>query len=200
MDIQIKVPVKPYIKNYLLSVYHQESRRGTALVLELRSSCMILDKLYDLLSRPTRQAGKQLQTLKSTQEYTDTISVRLKSWPTAVQGLHLSEEKIHHFNVFVDKLIRDRLFTQLDTLLSLMGFECYPEEVHRCELPIDIRQVILRYMDYHDLEEGGMKYETLKKAYFRFRKDRKARLGGALSVPYFHGHQRAVLQNSTVAA
>lgn len=188
MDIQIKVPVKPYIKNYLLSLYQDEP-----LVLSLNSNCLVLDKLYDLLSRPTRKAGKQLENLKSTQGYTATIAVKIKSWPVSRNGLHLSEEKIKHFNVFVDKLIKDRLFTQLDTMLSMCGFETYPSDVKRYELPVDIKHVILRYMDYHNLEEGGMKWGSLRKAYDRFRAERSVTSGNALSVPLFHVPHNAEL-------
>lgn len=181
MDIQIKVPVKPYIRNYLLSIYQEQP-----LVLDRTYNCIILDKLYDLLTRPARRAGKRWQNMKSAQDYTQTIAVNLKSWPASKTGVHVSEEKVYHFNQFVDKLIKDRLFTQLDVLFSLMGFETYPDEVHRCDLPIDIKAHILSYMEYHNLEEGGMKWSSLYKAYQRFRNERNEKQGGTLSVPLFH--------------
>lgn len=189
MDIQIKVPVKPYVRNYLLSVSGDEP-----LVLLAQSNDLSAAKLYDLIARPDRRKGNDLSHDKSLDDYTETLVVRLKSWRGSV-GLHLSAEKIFRFNSFVEQLIRDRLFTQLDTLLSLSGFQTYPKDVQRCELPIDIKEVILSFMAYHDLEEGGMKWDTLKKAYQRFRNDRHERLGGALSVPLF-----SVLQNPEVAA
>lgn len=190
LDIQIKVPVKPYVRNYLLSLVADEP-----LVLAANSDNLVLDKLYDLLSRDTRQAGQRWRDMPSQQDYTETITVRLKNWSRKIGGFHLSEEKIKRFNTYVDQLIRDRLFIQLDTLMSLYGFETYPQDVKRCQLPIDIKQVILSYMDFHNLEEGGLKYDTIKRAYQRFRNERHRTMGGALSVPLF-----SVLQNPEIAA
>lgn len=190
LDIQIKVPVKPYIRNYLLSLSGEEP-----LVLVAKSNDLFLDKLYDLISRDTRQAGKRYQNMRSLAEYSETLTVQLKAWPRKIGGFYLSEEKIHRINSFVDQLIRDRLFTQLDTLLSLYGFDAYPQELTRCQLPFDIKAAILRFMDYHNLEEGGMKYDTLKKSYQRFRNERHRRLDGALTVPLF-----SVLQSPELVA
>lgn len=172
MNITIKVPVKPYIKNYILC------KSGEApLILSLRSNCIILDKLYDLLSRPGRRPyGRERP--KVMQEYTEFVTVLIKSWPSAVAGLHLTDEKIHHFNVFIDKIIKERLFIQLDTMFSMLGFEAHPEDIQKDDLPINLKQTIESYLLYYDLEEGGLKCNSLERAYLRYRQQ-----SAALAVP-----------------
>ena len=153
MKLEIKVPVRPYVRNFLIHYAGPEPIDVT-----LRSSCLVVDKIHDLLSRPDRKLyGRKPPSFMK--EFTETILLDLGPQKLSCYGFDLTAEKILHFNNFIDKLIRDRLYLLLDSMLAI-------------EPRANISKTIRNFMRSYDLEEAGLNYYTLLKGYERYRDKR----------------------------
>lgn len=154
MKLSIKVPVKPYIKNFIVKYSGKEP-----IDLSARNSCLICDKMNDLLTRPQRYLyGKESPA--SLQKYEEKITFVLNSKQVHKYGFDLSPEKIIHFNNFVDKLIKDRLFILLDSMIALNP-------------RTNTDQTIRNFLQEYDLEEAGLRFRTLVKSYQRYKEAEK---------------------------
>lgn len=164
MELTLKIPVKPYVKNFLISEYGQEP-----IVLTLRRPNIILDKLHDLLTRPNRYYRYDMG-----EDYSETITFVIKTWVLQTVGFEMSEEKVIAFNSFVNQLIKERLFIVIDALRSQNDYE--------------IKEIIQQYLDHNNLLDAGMNYETLKRAYYRYRQNKMKpstwEIFSQLSVPH----------------
>jgi len=169
--VKIFIPVKPHVKNYVWSEYGKK-----VIPLDRPHICIIQNKLLDLLTRPQRFYRYELGS-----QYTESLSFDLSPWISDTAGIDITPDKVMAFNSFVEMCIRERLFILLDTLREM-------EEVK-------IKAVIDTYIDHNNLLEAGIKYDSLKKAYYRYRLSQTDRrkswqILGELNVP---GYARNVV-------
>lgn len=146
MNLQVKIPCKPHVKKFLESEYGLQPIK-----LSQRRPNIIFDKLHDLLTRPNSFYRCQIR-----EEYSEQISFIINNWTVGTKGFALSDEKVISFNSFVDQLIKERLFILIDALQFQGHYK--------------IKNIIDQYIAHNDLLNAGMNYETLKKAYYRYRK------------------------------
>lgn len=177
MNIKIKVPVKPHIRQYLITQFGNE-----IIAINSNNPCIISAKLYDLLTRPDRSTEYDMHSFSRAQEYTSHIYFEINSKTQRLAGFDLTDEKIYSFNHFIDLIIRERLFILLDALqMNLLVNTTGYKRKFKCPR-VKLKSVINQYIDLNDLSESGITYETLKKAYYRYRVS--ARRPGAPQMPW----------------
>lgn len=163
--MQIKINLSPAAYYFLLHEFRLYRRTLPYQIIDVSAvqNNLIVDKLYDLLHRPERFSTKIQQACYQNKEAIP-INIRLPNWVADQSGYALSEEKMHRFNRYVERVMQERLFTLLDTIQHLPV----------CQTPgnrILIRDIIGGFIEQYGLQEAGMNYERLKKAYYRYRQD-----------------------------
>jgi len=158
--MQIKIALTPAAYYFLLHEFRLYRRTLPYQYIDLSAvqNNLITDKLYDLLERPTHFSTQHQQACYQSKD-TISLTLRLPQWVAARAGWELSDEKVHRFNKYVERLMQERLFTLLETLLHVPGERRL------------ISDIIQTFIAQYGLEEAGMNYERLKKAYYRFRQN-----------------------------
>ena len=151
MQITLKVPVKGYVKSFLVREFGSE-----LIVLKSQRQNPIFNKLYDLLCRPNRYHPYSLDA-----SYSEYVRFDLGSETVHRAGFDLRDEKVIGLNKFIDHLIRERLYILLDSAQQIKGFK--------------IKAWIEDYMEHNDLTES-FTYEQLKKSYYRYRQNKGQRV------------------------
>jgi len=146
----IKIPVSSEVYYWV----HQEMG-GKPVQINAHNSHVIADKIYDLLTRPSRYEEYPYP------KFSHVISVQVCERTVKICSFDLSDEKVFRFNQFVRQLIQDRLFLMLDVLWNIPGRQ-----------RPNITRIIAEYMDGYNLQGSGMTYDALKKAYYRYRRTR----------------------------
>lgn len=142
MNIEIGVPVKSYVKKFLISQYGSE-------VILFRRNDHILSTFLSLLQRPSMVFRHSQYKKIEGPKIKFVISESIKK----NQGCVLPEENIVHFNLYLDSLIKNE-------------FCRFVEE--KVKSGMRTKNAIDQFCEKHDIGEEDMKYETLKKTFYRY--------------------------------
>jgi hypothetical protein len=140
--IEIAIPVKPYVMKYLIHKYSSDT-------ITFKRNDHIHSTFLSLLQRPSKEYAHKKYKKVEGPNVKFVISMSLKR----NVGCVLPEENIRHFNFFIDYLIKHEFFDFVDSKI---------EEGVRTKNAIDA------FMDKYDLGEDDIKFETLKKSYYRY--------------------------------
>lgn len=154
----LKVPVKAEVYYFLKS----ELGNKPVVVSGYAKQHVVVDKVYDLLTRPDR-----FQEYDLSADYSHHIEFEICERTLKICSFDISQEKVTRFNQFVMQLMEERLFTLLDAL-AISGSENRPK--------VRIAKVIFQYMESYGLQNADVTYERLKKSYYRYRMTRQDRL------------------------
>ena len=155
--VVIEVPVKRYIKVYLERHYrHPKIKKHNSPVVELTRKTTIGDKLYDLVEKPRRR--DELKYVTS--QYNHTVYILLTKDLFLRRGHHLTNSNIISFNNTVEREINLKVRVEADTVRRL-----FPEKL--------IKEVLHDVLKSLCLNFEILPYETVKQAYFRYRKAQK---------------------------
>lgn len=157
----IKLPVTSEVYFFVLSELGRQP-----LQINAQNGHVVADKLYDLLTRPNRY-----EEYPHKEVYTHTLQVEVCPRTAKVCCFDLSQEKVFRFNKFVRQLIQDRLFLLLDALWAQRAGE-RPK----------ITRIISEYIHTYNLQNSGISYDALKKAYYRYRRSEQVRLVPAIAA------------------
>lgn len=142
--ICIDVPVKPYIKAYIIS------KLGDPIKLT-RDSHFICDKLYDILEH---KVNHQRTVAKC--DYKEKIKVYISMDTFNRRGQHLNNSNVRSFNRFLEKMIKERFYEIMDDMVEVLpSFQNNLPEARR-RLGIDIEA----WAD-----------DSMQKDYYRHRKE-----------------------------
>lgn len=146
----LKVPVRPHVKKFLLARFPQPY------VLSDDNYIGII--LYRLLRRQEHDACYDRQLTK----YTESFNVDVSEDKAFNHGsFYISSYSVVVFNNFIDDLFKEKMYAFLDDLFL------FADE-------ITIKKGIYEYMNKYNMLEGtDVTYDGLKKAYYRYRKERE---------------------------
>lgn len=162
MQLTITIPVKPHVKKYLVKNYGLEYK------LNKRDALSIV--LWNMLRRPTLDSRR----IKRLERCTELFSVDVSAFRFFKEGCrHLDAYTIVQFNSFVEDNIETEFCSYVDNLV-VFG--------------IEQKEAIAAFMAKYDLDETDIKFDTLKKAYQRYRAKQDAAnqplVSGIAFVPY----------------
>ncbi|PSR56732.1 hypothetical protein AHMF7605_26170 [Adhaeribacter arboris] len=143
MQITLKVPVKPYVQKYLIARY------GTIYQISKRDAIGIV--LYQMLRRPAteRRASKRME------QYSAIYPIIVSSKDFWKRGCrNLDDYTSIQLNNLVEDLFQQEFCAYIENL-----------EAHA----IEQRYAIEAFMAKYNLDECDIKFETIKKAYQRYR-------------------------------
>ncbi|QNF33076.1 hypothetical protein HUW51_10165 [Adhaeribacter swui] len=150
MQITLKVPVKPYVQKYLVARY------GNLYTISKRDAIGIV--LYQMMRRPTTES----RASKRIGQYAATYPIVVSSRDFWKRGCrNLDDYTSIQLNNLVEDLIQQEFCAYIENL-----------EAHGVEQ----RYAIEAFMAKYDWDESDVKFETIKKAYQRYRLD-QAKLG-----------------------
>jgi hypothetical protein len=88
-----------------------------------------------------------------------TVSLYLPKWTAFQTNAYLNSEKEFDFNKYCERLMKQELFSNLD-------FSCtYTDK--------EIKGLIYDFLDMYSIADGPINYDSLKKAYYREKKERE---------------------------
>jgi hypothetical protein len=164
MIIAIAIAVKPRVKKYLMRLY------GTDKIRFKKSYDPIHFQFLSLLDRPSITfRNPNYKKLDSKEKVEFLISEDMKER----SGCVVSEENVLHFNFFIDYLIKKEFFLYVDSFIIRNTKD---GERVRIKIAID------RFMEEYELTEDDIKFETLKKAYYRYKRKKQKKCSVKLSL------------------
>ncbi|MDX5396279.1 MAG: hypothetical protein LPK21_08760, partial [Hymenobacteraceae bacterium] len=139
----LKIPVKPHVSKYLQKKY------GADYKLNKRDAISIT--LYNMLRRPSTDARLSSRTKRCTAVF----EVNLSAFAFFKKGCrNLDAYTIIQFNSYVEDCIDTEFFSYVENLESL---------------GLQQKEAIAHFMLKYEFDETDVKYDTLKKAYQRYR-------------------------------
>lgn len=164
MIIAISIAVKPRVKKYLMRLY------GTDKIRFKQSYDPIHFHFLSLLDRPSVSfRNPNYKKLDSKEKIEFLISEDMKERT----GCVIPEENVLHFNFFVDYLIKKEFFLYVDAFLMRNT-----KDGER----VKIKNAIDRFLEEYELDEDDIKFETLKKAYYRYKRKKQKKSSVKLSL------------------
>lgn len=151
--IDISVPVKPHVHQYLSYLYG-----GTILPVSAYDPLLLTG--FMLLHRSRGYFGKADYDIN----YPSELTLRLPFDLTFEGRLFISKESIISFNAYIERSLKMQLFGFLDMIIATSS--------------VKIKEGILCFLKRYEIDEKLWKYETLKKAYYRYRKNPRKFYGG----------------------
>ena len=140
--VDVSIPVKKYIKAYIVSQIGNEPKLRLGLH-------PILNKLYDLL-----QHKQNHQQTKITCNYSDQLRIYIPLETFKRRGHHLNHSNVRAFNRDIERKIKHRFYELMDDKIEILpSFEAHLQEVRK-KLGIDIE---------------AWSDDSMKKNYYRYR-------------------------------
>ncbi len=140
--ISVDIPTKKYIKAYLIH------RLGPQPLMETNN--IFGEKLYDLLSHKTNPYAHRF----ASKRYDAKIRLYINMAAFKRRGCNLNEENIKRFNLFTEKIIKERFYEIMDDLMFYLP-------IIEANLPEARRKLGIDIEDWAD--------DSMKKAYYRYR-------------------------------
>ena len=156
-SIDVTVPVKAHVCQYLTYLY------GEA-ILPVSAYDPLALTGFMLLHRSRGYYGKA----DYDNSYPSELTLRLPFDLTLEGRMFISKESIISFNVYIERMLKMQLFGFLDLIMATSA--------------VKIKDGILCFLRRYEIDEKVWKYETLKKAYYRYRKNPKKFYGGMSPV------------------
>jgi hypothetical protein len=143
--MSVQIPVRPHVKQYIERNLFFKSRDCI-----ITSSSCIGSYLMELL----QPKSKHCLPLRYNPD--NVITVLLTDNYNLVCRPYLSPQRANQFNLFVERKIREELYVFIDALTSYGGKE--------------INDAIREFQVKYSIREDDMTWESLKKAYYRYRR------------------------------
>lgn len=148
MIFTAEIPVKPYIKQYL------EYNFGRPAHLTREKS--IGKYLFELLERERRDRDKEYKG------YTAVVTVRISEDIHIRHGSFLTKTNIINFNSFLEDHIKALMCIHVDAVIEGMTAR---------DKKVKISEAIEMFQEKFGFTEQTFGFETIKKAYYRYRKE-----------------------------
>jgi hypothetical protein len=140
--IEISFPVDPHVKKYLMRQYGTET-------IPFRRNDPIHSFFLSLLERPSTVFKHSQYKKPSGNKVKFVISRSIKE----KVGCVLPDENIIHLNFFIDHLIKSEFYSFVDS---------------KIEEGMRTKNAIEAFCEKYEMGEEDIKFETLKKAYYRY--------------------------------
>lgn len=173
MGFKVRLPTHTYLKKFLLSYYNVDP-------IPIESDSWIGITLFSLLSKEYNPNPYSFR------QYGDEVTFVISQFLFKYSGSELSEAKVRRLNELIDSMFREIMYKSVD--LTLATFPLYNERrtVSKSEKSLiykkdyrrrieivmkrpEMKDCIMNFMELHGLTEDDIKYDTLKKDYYRYR-------------------------------
>ncbi|MFN0276767.1 MAG: hypothetical protein ACKVPJ_13555 [Chitinophagales bacterium] len=152
MDYPVVLPIKPYLRKYLIYHYKKEP-------IKIGRDSFVGSYLMNLLQSKGDPAPDNWKVPSD-----KTLKFILGEWNFQRKGIYITSKNIAEFNNFVDGLFRMVVY---ESILDQYNQHLVNGYVKRGLFSSELR----RHLDKYKITEDDLPFDTIDKDFYRFRKD-----------------------------